>query len=582
MTNLPREDASPLGRARALRREGRAAEAAELLQSVLRQDPGNAGAHLEWGNLLKSQGRYADAVAPLKEAARLAPGQAAAWLNLGVALLELSRLEEATLAFEEAVRLEPRRAEALNILGHTWLERGEQARAAQLFERAVKLQPRYAAAWDNLGRVRKAQGRAADALSLHRRALAAGADAATGSNLLYTLNLVPDLSPADIFAEHERWGAAQPGPPEPFRPFAEHRRLRVGYVSPDFCHHAVAHFIEPILAHHDRDRCEVFGYSDVRRPDAVTARLRGLVEHWRDLSPLKDDAAWAAIRRDEIDVLFDLAGHTGRNRLGVFARRAAPIQASWIGYPNTTGLRAMDYRLTDAVADPPGLTEAWHTERLVRLPGPFCCYRPPQEAPAVAPPPAARPGVTFGCFNHLAKLNPRVIGAWARLLERVPDATLLLKTRGIDEPTRRSLLAGFAEQGADPLRVEVISDSLSVRDHLALYGRVDLALDVFPYNGTTTTCEALWMGVPVVTLAGQTHVSRTGASLLTHAGLPEMVASSSDEYVHLAAGLAADRPRLASLRTSLRERVQASPLRDEMGFVRGLEKVLFGLAPASE
>jgi predicted O-linked N-acetylglucosamine transferase (SPINDLY family) len=455
------------------------------------------------------------------------------------------------------------------------LVRGEPTRAAHFFERALKFKPDYAPALDNLGRVRKSQGRASEAIGLHRRALAAGAGAATASNLLYTLNLVPGISPEEIFAEHQRWGAAQPGalplPPRPAAAFR--RRIRVGYVSPDFCQHAVAYFMESVLAGHDRARFEVFCYSDVRVPDPTTARLRALGEHWRDISTLKDDAVLNQIRGDEIDILVDLAGHTARNRLAVFARRAAPAQVTWIGYPNTTGLKTMDYRITDAIADPVGQTERWHTEQLLRLPGPFSLYRPPADAPEVfSPLPATlRRCVTFGCFNHLAKLHPATIEVWGRILTRLPTAKLMLKIRGVDQATRQRLFAALEERGVPEERVEIISSALSVRDHLTLYGRVDIGLDSFPYNGTTTTCEALWMGVPMVTLAGQTHVARVGASILSHVGFFEGIATTVDDYVERAVGLAADLQTLANIRAGLRERVRSSSLVDQRAFVTALE-----------
>jgi predicted O-linked N-acetylglucosamine transferase (SPINDLY family) len=582
----PGASLSALEQARRLRRAGRASEAAAVLQAWLRGHPDDPAALLEWGNGLKAAGKYSEALGPLRDAARLDPRPAAAWLNLGVALLELSRVDEAVAAFERAVGLEPERPEAWNILGHARLTRGETEAAAELFERALALRPGFAPALDNLGRVRKAQGRAAEAASLHRRALEAGAGPATASNLLYTLNLIPDLAPAEIFAEHARLGAlygrrdepddrAPSGPPKP----RAGGRLRVGYVSPDLCRHAVAAFIEPVLAGHDRARVEVTCYSDVRVPDEVTARLRGQADHWRESALWSDDVLREAIRGDRIDVLVDLAGHTARNRLGVFARRAAPVQITWLGYPNTTGIGAMDFRLTDPISDPPGATERWHTERLARLPGPFSCFRPPAEAPAVAPLPAQRQDeVTFGCFNHLAKINAPVLETWGRLLAGVPGARLLLKTRAIDAATQKRLVETLTAAGAAPDRIEIVSRSLSVRDHLELYGRVDVALDPFPYNGTTTTCEALWMGVPVITLAGATHVSRVGASLLTHLGQADWIAASPEDYVVRAARLASDRPALAGIRAGLRERMRASPLCDERTFVRGLEEVMARLA----
>jgi predicted O-linked N-acetylglucosamine transferase (SPINDLY family) len=351
------------------------------------------------------------------------------------------------------------------------------------------------------------------------------------------------------------------------------RRLRLGYLSPDFNHHAVAYFIEPVLAAHDRTRVEVFCYASVAVPDRFTDRLRGLAEHWRDIARLDDDAAAALIRADNLDLLIDLAGHSARHRLLVLARRPAPVQATWIGYPNTTGLDAIDYRITDAVSDPVGQTEAWHSEKLVRLPANFSCYRPDDDAPAVNNLPAAAAGaVTFGCFNQFAKVTPEVIALWARLLAKLPGSRLLLKSRGLGDPgVAARVQAAFAAAGVGPARLILNGDELSVADHLGLYHKVDIALDPFPYNGTTTTCEALWMGVPVVTLAGSTHVSRVGASLLTHAGLAGWIAATPDDYVARAVAAVRDLPALAALRRGLREQVRTSPLCDAVRFTRGFE-----------
>jgi predicted O-linked N-acetylglucosamine transferase (SPINDLY family) len=347
----------------------------------------------------------------------------------------------------------------------------------------------------------------------------------------------------------------------------------VGYVSPDFINHAVARFIEPVLSDHDRSRFEVFCYSNAQTPDTVTARLRALSEHWRDTALLDDAQTAALIREDRIDLLVDLAGHTAGNQLLVFARKPAPVQITWIGYPNTTGMGAMDYRLTDAIADPPGLSEAFHREQLVRLPGPFSCYLPSAESPDVNPLPALSAGhVTFGSFNQFAKLTPAVVELWARLLRECPSAHLLLRARSLaDNETASRLRETFARLGVDPGRLELDGSQLSVAAHQGCYHRVDLALDPFPYNGTTTTCEALWMGVPVIALAGRTHVARVGASLLTHLGTPEWIAQSPDDYIERCRALASDLPKLAAIRAGLRARFRASPLGDAKGFTRNLE-----------
>lgn len=389
------------------------------------------------------------------------------------------------------------------------------------------------------------------------------------------MNFQGTNSPEAIAAAHRSWGQRCTVfllPPIPNQ-HDSNRRLRVGYVSPDFRQHSVAYFIEPILAHHDPEQIETVGYANVAVPDTVTDRLRSLTNEWCDVYHLNDDRFAERVRADGIDILVDLAGHTGSNRLPVFARKPAPIQVTYLGYPNTTGLDCMDYRLTDAWADPPGLTDDYYTEELIRLPGCFLCYNPPITAPPVMELPAKTIGrITFGSFTNLPKLTPEVIALWSPILHAVPTARLILKVRWFeDEPIRTRYLAMFAEHNIDSTRVKLIGLIPDTNHHLAFYGNIDIALDSFPYNGTTTTCEALWMGVPTIALAGRTHVSRVGFSLLTAVGLPELIAANPEEYVALAVALAADWNQLAQLRASLRKRVAGSPLYDAIAHTRSIE-----------
>jgi predicted O-linked N-acetylglucosamine transferase (SPINDLY family) len=560
-----------------LRALGRQEEAVVKLSQALALDPQLAEAHHQLGNALKSLLRFTEAIVSLRRAAELNPKNAAIWLNLGAAQLELSARDEAVACFRRAIQLEPGRPEAYNILGSALLDGGLLGEAKEQLQAALQLRPAYPAAHDNLGRALRAQGRAAEAVAEFRTALTASPQPGTHSNLLYALNFVPGLSPDEIFAEHRRWAelhasfATQPraheNSPEP------ERRLRIGYVSPDFIHHAVSYFIEPVLAAHDHAHVEVFCYGNALVPDALTSRLRALSDQWRDIARLEDEQAAALIRADKIDLLVDLAGQTARHRLLVFARKPAPVQLTWLGYPNTTGLEAIDYRITDAVSDPPGQTDRFHTEKLLRLPEGFSCYRPPVDAPAVSEPPALKNGtIMFGSFNHFAKINPAVLELWARLLGRLPSAQLLLKARSLADPeTVACVRAVFSRHGVTPERVRLQCGELSVPAHLALYQGVDIALDTFPYNGTTTTCEALWMGVPVVTLVGSTHVSRVSASLLTSLGRSEWIAHSEDEYIEKCIGLAADLPALAEARAAQRERMRLSPLCDATRFTAHLE-----------
>jgi predicted O-linked N-acetylglucosamine transferase (SPINDLY family) len=389
------------------------------------------------------------------------------------------------------------------------------------------------------------------------------------------LNYDPAQTPETLLDAHRAFERTLPPVPAP-APHANardlERPLRVGYVSADFCAHPVGYFILPVLAAHDRARVAVHCFSGRLVEDDVSARLRGHAAAWRSTVGVDDAALAAQIRADGIDILVDLGGHTAGNRLGAFARKPAPIQVTWLGYPATTGLRAIDYRLSDAFADPAD-ADRQSVEALVRLPGGFHCYVPADAAPDVAPAPARAQGVvTFGSFNNLSKVNARVIAAWGRVLAAVAGSRLLVKARPLADPdTRARYQALFAQAGVAPERVSLIATATSWRDHMAQYGQVDIALDTFPYNGTTTTCDALWMGVPVITLRGDRHAGRVGVSLLSHVGLPELIADTLDDYVAKAAALAGDLDRLAALRTGLRPRLVAAPIGDPQRFTRALE-----------
>lgn len=544
-----------------------------------------ADAVLQEANVLKSLGRYIDALPLYRKFLEGSPQSASGHYNLGVALLETNSPHEAIAHFRHALAAEPERPEVLNTLGSALLTIGQLSAAHEALTAATRVRPNYFAALDNLGRLYKAAGTPEEAIPSYRAALAARPVATTHSNLLFALNYLADATPASTFTEHRRWHeqhAASLTPPTATRvtPPPAKRRLRIGYLSPDFAHHAVAYFFEPVLAAHDRTRVEIFCYANVLSPDTVTERLRQSAEHWRDIARLSDDDTAAVMRADELDLLIDLAGHTAGHRLLVMARRPAPVQATWIGYPNTTGLDAIDYRITDAIADPVGTTEQFHSEKLVRLPANFSCYRPDEHTPAVNPLPALATGhITFGCLNNVAKVTPIVIATWARLLCALPNARLILKSRSLGDPwVAARLHAAFARGGVSAERVTLLSEKQSVFDHLSLYHTIDIALDPFPYNGTTTTCEALWMGVPVITLAGKLHAGRVGASLLTHAGLAEWITTSVDDYVACGTSVAQNWPALSALRVRLREQFHASPLCAAGSFTRQFEVACCAMA----
>jgi predicted O-linked N-acetylglucosamine transferase (SPINDLY family) len=449
--------------------------------------------------------------------------------------------------------------------------------AMTCYDTALRLQPNFMMARLNKGNVLAALGLRGDAIASYQQALRLKPDYdVPHSNILFCLNET-ETDPEVVFREHQAWNVQHALHLASTHAFANtidtDRRLRIGYVSPDFRRHSVAYFFEPLLAHHDTTRFETICYSDVSHPDAVTQRLEALACRWQPVHNLNHEQLAEKIRADGIDILIDLAGHTSNNRLLVFARKPAPVQVTYLGYPNTTGLTAIDYRLTDNLADPPGTTDQWHTETLVRLPHGFLCYQPSDNTPPVMPLPSASSGkITFGSFNAQRKVTDKVIALWARILNAVPGSRLMLHNKALSDTRNCELLASqFAEQGIAREKLEMLGWLPSAADHLALYRQIDIALDTFPYNGTTTTCEALWMGLPVITLAGHTHPGRVGASLLTQIGLTDFIATNHDDYAAMAVQWAGETENLARLRSNLREQMSASPLCDAASFAQQLE-----------
>jgi protein O-GlcNAc transferase len=506
------------------------------------------------------------------------PDFAEAHSNLGLALKDQGKLDEAIAIFREAIRIKPALAEVHFNLGNALRDRGMVDEAVAACRQATRANPSSAKAHCNLGAALSEQGKFEQAVAAYREAIRLEPDLVEGSSgLLNCMNYSERFLPAALFDAHrdwdERYARRVPWPVAYSNVRSVGRRLMVGYVSPDFRQHSVAHFLEPLLRSHDRNEIEVFCYAEVSWPDAVTQRFKQLADHWVVTVGLPHEALAERILHDGIDILVDLAGHTAKNRLLVFARRPAPIQVTWLGYPATTGLTAIDYRMVDAVTDPEEEADALASETLVRLPGGFLCYGGHDGAPAPGPAPCMATGtVTFGSFNSPPKLSAATLDTWAQVLARLPRARLLLKGKPFaDAATRALYLNRLAERGVVPERVELAA-WLPDQAHLALYDRIDIALDPFPYNGTTTTCQALWMGVPVVALRGDRHASRVGASLLTQIGLTDLIADSVGAYVETAVALAGNPARLADLRHSLRPRMAASPLCDAAGFARKIEQ----------
>lgn len=572
-----------MGRATQHHRAGELEQAKTLYRAILKSQPGNPDALHLFGLACHQQGDHAAAVTYIRQAVEQVPGQPVLRNNLGDALHKAGDLAGAVEQLRRALVLRPDYAGAHMNLGAVLSKTGDHDRALVHSREAARLDPDWPEAWFNLGMLELDQVRLADSVRSFRKALALRpAYRAAANSLLYVLNLLPGADPAAVAEEHRSVAnglfahvRAETAWPEPGP------KLRIGYVSGDFRAHAVNYFFEPLLAHHDLDRFEVFCYSDVIRADAVTARLQGLVRNWRDVCGKSDEAVALRVRSDRIDILFDLAGHTEHGRLGVFAARPARCQISYLGYPNTTGLAAMDYRIADGCTAPENETP-FGTERLLRLANGFACFRPPAHAPEVRPAPFADNGfITFGCLHKLEKLNPGVIHTWARILLDNPGSRLLLARDQLDAWHQRRLELAFGECGVGKERLQMLHLADPSQSFFEVFARIDILLDVFPWSGHTIACCALWMGVPVVTLRGNAHAGRMVASVLEGLGMAELIGDGGEAYVHIASGLCRDPQRVQDLRKGLRARMEASPLRDESGFVVALEAQLESLVRQS-
>jgi len=561
---------------------GAVAEAAEHFARAARADPGNADAHAHLGTALAHLGRGAEAEAALSRALALAPDHPVARFNLGVVCTEAGDLEAAEGHFRHLLDLRPEAADARLNLGEVLRRRCRYAEALEVLREGVRRHPDAAPLWVTLGQVLQLLGQRREADAAYAEAVrAAPGDDAVWSSRLFASLYQPDLTAAEVADRHRAWGARHAGrahpPARPADPDPE-RVLKVGYLSPDLREHPVAFFLEPLLAHHDAAQVHVTCYSGVTRPDRVTGQLRALVPGWREVAGLSDADLAARIRADGIDVLVDLAGHTAGGRLPALALRSAPVQVSYLGYAATTGLEAVDYRVTDAACDPPG-TESLYTERLWRLEGAFCAYAPKGDAPPVAPLPALAAGhVTFGSLINPVKLNDGVAALWGRVLAAVPDARLSLFCTQFRSDALRDAVRGlFARAGADTARLDLAWELDEGAGYLSRYHVIDLCLDTVPFCGHTTTCEALWMGVPTVTLAGGAFAGRMGASLLRTVGLADLVAADADAFVAAAARLVGDIGALSALRAGMRERVRTSPLCDGAALAARVEAAYRGM-----
>jgi predicted O-linked N-acetylglucosamine transferase (SPINDLY family) len=555
--------------------QGRLDQAIGCFRRAVELDPGFAEAHCNLGTALSRTGSAHDqAIAHLQTAIQLKPALPALHDRLCNALLAAGAFQKAVDAGRVAVKYAPDAAQYHNTLGNALSDACELDEAIAEYSRAIELGPNQAAPYTNLGNALNQTARHAESLSAYRRAVAlAPDDPVVGSALLYMLHFYPDSTQQMLRDEHVRWRQRHADPlkcslglhandPDP------DRTLRVGYVSPDFYAQAESFFVLPFLQAHDHDNFEVHCYSSVRLPDVVTRMYRGLADVWHDVLPLSDKALAQQIIDDRIDILVDLTMHMRNNRMLLYARKPAPVQVTWLAYPGSTGLDAIDYRLTDAHMEPIGADESWSAEKPIRLPDSWCVYRPITDAPLASDPPMIRNGfLTFGSLNNFMKINESVLTRWARLLQAVDRSRLLLLCPAGE--SQRRIIDSFAARGISEDRLRLVAPQPR-HVYMRLYSEMDLALDPFPYNGITTTCDALWMGVPVLTLPGSLPASRAGLSLLTTAGFDELIAESEEQFIETARAVARELPTRYP-REHVRQKMSSSPLMDAPRFARNVE-----------
>ncbi|SDN80224.1 glycosyltransferase family 41 protein [Polaromonas sp. JS666] len=566
------------------RKLGRFKDSAASFRQAVAVDPEDALAHNNLGATLRTLGQLTQAVDSYRQALEIRPDFIEAHHNLGNLLADLGQADSAVESYRQALEINPDFAESLTAMGAVFQTQGQFDEAVECHRRALAIKPDYAQAHSNLGNTLQDIGQLESSLESTRRALELQPDFTDAHNsLLFVHNYLADQPVANLLAEARRFGdvlarRARPAmawanPPDP------DRRLRIGLVSGDFCIHPVGYFLDAVMAAlaSSATSLELFGYPTRSCDDELSQRLKACCHAWHPVVGLSDEHVAELIREDGIDILIDLSGHTAYNRLPVFAWKPAPVQLSWLGYFATTGVQTMDYLLADPWTMPDS-EEGSFTEKIWRLPETRLCFTPPRADVTVSPLPALSNGyVTFGCFNNLTKMNDAVVALWAQVLNAVPASRLFLKARQLQQASaQREVLARFAAHGIEPGRL-ILEDYVPRENYLAAYQRVDIALDPFPYPGGTTTVEALWMGVPVLTLAGERFLSRQGVGLMMNAGLPEWVASNPGDYLSRAVAHAGDLQKLSALRAGLRSQVLASPIFDAPRFARHFETALRGM-----
>lgn len=552
-------------------------DAVMYIRAVLDIDPKNPEANHMMGIVLSRAGRRNEACMYFEIAAQECENDIQIYYNYATVLYLCAKYHKAVPYFEKVLAINPDHTGALNNYSSLLNVLGDNEKAEALVRKLLVLDPHSAVVLTNLGNILKDQGHIEEAAACYKKAISVKPDYIIAySNLLLSLNYFCE-SPCELFKEHLQYEKV-------IFSFVEkntytssviqlHKTpLRVGYVSGDFKAHSVSFFMEPILQNHNHEQFEIFCYSDVSNPDCFTQRMQKTVTQWRTITTLNNTQAAKLVNNDAIDILVDLAGHAGNDRLPVFVMKPAPVQVTYLGYPNTTGLSTIDYRITDQWADPTG-HEQYYTEKLYRLAEGFLCYKPYNNAPPVSDLPVkTNRYITFGSFNNFPKISSMTIKLWAHILQKVPHSKLFLKTKPLNAcSVQKRVLEQFAHYGISDNRLILSGHSGSFEEHLREYHKVDIALDPYPYHGTTTTCEALWMGVPVITLAGARHASLVGVSILHSIGLTGMIAYTPQQYISIASFLAGNIDALTKLRSGLRQIMATAPLCNAKSFTKNLE-----------
>lgn len=561
--------------------------AIEAYQKILSQDPERTDILNNLSILFIKQNKYKLALDNLHKIIKIKPDYVEAYNNLGQLYQDLNQPQQAQIYLEQAILLQPEYGTAYYNLGNVYKSLNRLSLAISYYQKALKYTSDHLDTYNNLGNTYLNCGEVSMALSCYHKILQLTSNKnnlisptilKSEQNLLFALHYNNQVSGKNIYQQHWQWGQKYQSLIKPVykrdpNSITSAHKIKIGYVSHDLKQHSVSYFLRELLKNHDQEHFLITCYAANNKLDKVTEKLKSLVDEWRDISSLSYQEAAELIYRDRIDILVDLGGHTDHNRLLIFAYKPAPIQVTYLGYPNTTGLSRIDYRFTDNYCDPRGKTEKFHTETLVRLPQSFLCYQPSLYSEINPIIPFQRNQyITFGSFNNLAKVSEKVISYWGKILQQVPQSKLFLKSKALeDTEVCDRIFQLFAQQEINRERLILKGWLKNNQDHLAAYNEVDIALDTYPYHGTTTTCEALYMGVPVITLAGKVHVSRVGVSLLSNVGLSEFIANNSEEYIDQAIKLANNSQKLSQLRNNLRPRMHNSPLMNGKQVTKDIE-----------